>query len=74
MTSISLEDNFEDVLGKALRGTGIADGVLEFLTGVPEETIAKLKDGEFEEDALRKGSMDAGAGRPGGSVPVQHRL
>lgn len=54
MTSISLEDNFEDVLGKALRGTGIADGVLEFLTGVPEETIAKLKDGEFEEDALRK--------------------
>ena len=54
MTSISLEDNFEDVLGKALRGTGIADGVLEFLTGVPEETIVKLKDGEFEEDALRK--------------------
>ena len=54
MTSISLEDNFEDVLGKALRGTGIADGVLEFLTGVPEETIAKLKNGEFEEDALRK--------------------
>ena len=54
MTSIPLEDNFEDILGKALRGTGIADGILEFLTGVPEETIVKLKDGEFEEDAMRK--------------------
>ena len=54
MSTIPLEDNFEDVLGKALRGTGIADGILEFLTGVPEETIAKLKDGEFDEDALRK--------------------
>ena len=54
MTTIPLEDNFEDILGKALRGTGIADGILEFLTGVPEEIIVKLKDGEFEEDALRK--------------------
>ncbi len=54
MSTIALEDNFEDVLGKALRGTGIADGVLEFLTGVPEETIARLKDGEFDEEALRR--------------------
>ena len=54
MTTIPLEDNFEDILGNALRGTGIADGILEFLTGVPEEIIVKLKDGEFEEDALRK--------------------
>ena len=54
MSSIPLEDNFEDVLGKALRGTGIPDGVLEFLTGVPEETIGKLKEGHFEEKALRQ--------------------
>ena len=54
MSSIPLEDNFEDVLGKALRGTGMPDGVLEFLTGVSEETIAKLKDGEFDEESLRK--------------------
>ncbi|MFM1561509.1 MAG: MBL fold metallo-hydrolase [Roseibacillus sp.] len=54
MSDIPMEDNFEDILGKALRGTGIADEILEFLTGVPEETIAKLKAGEFEEDALRK--------------------
>lgn len=49
-----MEDNFEDVLGKALRGTGIADGVLEFLTGVPEESIVKLKNGDLDEEALRK--------------------
>ena len=48
MSSIPLEDNFDDVLGKALRGTGIPDGVLEFLTGVPEETIGKLKEGHYE--------------------------
>ena len=54
MSGIPLEDNFEDVLGKALRGTGIPDGVLEFLTGVPEETIARLKEGHLEEDALRR--------------------
>ena len=54
MSSIPLEDNFDDVLGKALRGTGIPDGVLEFLTGVPEETIGKLKEGHYEEDALRQ--------------------
>jgi glyoxylase-like metal-dependent hydrolase (beta-lactamase superfamily II) len=52
--SLELEDNFEDVLGKALRGTGIADEILEFLTGVPAPTIAKLKDGELDEDALQK--------------------
>ena len=51
--SIPLEDNFEDVLGKALRGTGMADEVLEFLSGVPVETIGKLKDGESDEAALR---------------------
>ena len=54
MSGIPMEDNFEDILGKALRGTGLADEILEFLTGVPEETIVKLKDGEFEEAALRK--------------------
>ncbi|NNC87032.1 MAG: MBL fold metallo-hydrolase [Akkermansiaceae bacterium] len=54
MSAIPLEDNFEDILGKALRGTGIADEVLSFLTAVPEETIAKLKDGELDEAALRK--------------------
>lgn len=49
-----MEDNFEDILGKALRGTGLADEIVEFLTGVPAETIGKMKEGEFDEAALRK--------------------
>jgi glyoxylase-like metal-dependent hydrolase (beta-lactamase superfamily II) len=38
----------------------MADGVLEFLTGVPEATIVKLKAGELDEDALRKVSSPLG--------------
>ena len=54
MSEIPMEDNSEDVLGKALRGTGLADEILEFLTGVPTATIEKLKDGEVDDDALRR--------------------
>ncbi len=50
---IELEDFFEDVIGKTLRGTGMADGVLSFLTNVEPETIAQLKEGEFDEAAVR---------------------
>ena len=50
---IELEDYFEDVLGKTLRGTGISDGVLSFLTNVPPEKIAELKEGNFDEEAVR---------------------
>jgi hydroxyacylglutathione hydrolase len=53
MKTIPLEDNFEDILGKALRGTGMADAVLGFLTGVPEEKIVALKDGERDDESLR---------------------
>ncbi len=49
-----MEDNFEDILGKAMRGNGIPDGILEFLTGVPEATIQNLKDGALDEASLRK--------------------
>jgi len=49
-----MEDNFEDILGKAMRGTGMTDPMLEFVTGVPQSTLVKLKDGELDEDALRK--------------------
>ncbi len=53
MSVIELEDFFEDVIGKAMRGTGVADGVLSFLTNVDEEVIGKLKEGEFDEGAVR---------------------
>lgn len=62
---IKLEDNFEDVLGKTLRGIGISDGVLSFLTNVPPEKIASLQEGEIDEAALREVApalgLDAGA-------------
>ena len=51
--STPLEDCFEDVIGKACRGLGIDDGTLSFLTGVEEETIAALKEGEFNEEGAR---------------------
>lgn len=52
-TNVSLEDCFEDVIGKACRGLGIDDATLSFLTGVGEETIAALKGGEFHEEGAR---------------------
>jgi hydroxyacylglutathione hydrolase len=50
---IELEDYFEDVVGKTLRGTGMSDEVLSFLTGVDPSTIVQVKNGEFDEVALR---------------------
>jgi len=51
--AIALEDFFEDVIGKACRGLGIDDGTLSFLTGVAEDKIASLKNGDFDEDTAR---------------------
>lgn len=50
---IDLEDGFEDVIGKTLRGTGMSDGILCYLTGVEVEMIASLKEGNFDEQAVR---------------------
>lgn len=50
---IELEDYFEDVIGKTLRGAQMADEVLSFLTNVELETITKLKEGNFDEVAVR---------------------
>ncbi len=50
---IELEDYFEDVIGKTLKGTGMADGVLSFLTNVETDVISQLKEGEFDEAAVR---------------------
>jgi len=50
---IALEDFFEDVIGKTLRGTGMTDETLSFLTQVDLEKIAQLRRGEFDEGATR---------------------
>jgi len=52
--TIPIEDNFEDILGKAQRGLGLSDTSLSVSTGVPEVTINSLKEGVFDEAAVRK--------------------
>ena len=50
---IELEDFFEDVLGKSLRGIEMSDATLAEASGVEMKTIASLKEGELDEAALR---------------------
>ena len=52
--AIPLEDNFADILGKAQRGLGISDSQLAEKSGVPGETIRKLREGSFEPDAVKR--------------------
>lgn len=52
--SVDLEDHYEDVLNKAMRGTGMESATLGFLSGVREEAIEALRGGDFNEEALGK--------------------
>jgi hydroxyacylglutathione hydrolase len=49
---ILLEDNVGDVIGKAQRGLGLSDSELAKKAGVSLETIRKLGEGDFDEQAL----------------------
>ncbi len=51
---IPLEDNFNDVIGKAQRGLQLSDEQLAKASGIPEAEISKVKAGEFNEAAVRK--------------------
>ena len=59
---IPLEDNFNDIIGKACRGLGLTDGQLAQQTGLDAETIAAVKDGQFNETAVRKMAAVLGLG------------
>ena len=50
---IELEDNFNDVLGKAQRGSEISDSALEKKSGANAEAIRKVRDGQFDEATVR---------------------
>ena len=50
--SIPLEDNVSDILGKAQRGLRISDNQLAERSGVSAEKIRKLRDGDFDDDAV----------------------
>ena len=62
---IPLEDNAADVIGKAQRGLGISDSELANKAGLSAQAIRKLRDGDFEEEALASVApilnLDAGA-------------
>ena len=45
---LPVEDDFNDVLGKAQKGQGISTEVLAETTGLSEESIRKARRGEFE--------------------------
>jgi hydroxyacylglutathione hydrolase len=49
---IPLEDNVGDVIGKAQRGLGVSDSELAKKAGVSLQTIRKLREGDFDEQAL----------------------
>lgn len=49
---IRIEDNFEDVLGKAMRGLGIRVADLAESTGIEAHRIESLLKGEIHDDAL----------------------
>ena len=50
---IDLEDNVGDIVGKAQSGLGISDSELAKRSGASIETIRKVRDGQFDEGAVR---------------------
>ena len=50
---IELEDNFGDIIGKAQRGLGISDSELAKRSGANLDGIRKIREGQFDETALR---------------------
>jgi hydroxyacylglutathione hydrolase len=51
---IPLEDNFNDVLGKAQRGLQLSDEQLAHAAGITVSDITRVKDGQFDEPIVRK--------------------
>jgi glyoxylase-like metal-dependent hydrolase (beta-lactamase superfamily II) len=54
MTGIALEDNFNDVLGKAVRGLQLRPEDVAARAGVETATLTRLLGGEFDEAAVRR--------------------
>jgi len=54
MRIVPLEDNFEDILGKAMRGRGMMAKELTAISGASEIEILSLLQGEFSAELLRQ--------------------
>jgi hydroxyacylglutathione hydrolase len=52
--AIPLEDNVSDIIGKAQRGLGVSDSQLAERSGASADKIRKLRDGDFDEDAIER--------------------
>lgn len=54
MSTIPLEDNYNDVLAKALHGLKLSPDAVASQAGLEGSTLERLLDGEFDESAVRK--------------------
>jgi len=61
---LPVEDDFNDILGKAQKGQGIATEDLAERTGVSEESIRKARKGEFDETTVSALGKDLGLNVP----------
>ena len=59
---IPLEDNFNDIVGKARRGLKIDDETLVRRSGLSAAAVATVEDGTFDEEAVRKIARVLGLG------------
>jgi glyoxylase-like metal-dependent hydrolase (beta-lactamase superfamily II) len=63
--AIPPEDNVSDIIGKAQRGLGISDSQLAEKSGVSAERIRRMREGDFEDDAVERAApllnLDAAA-------------
>jgi glyoxylase-like metal-dependent hydrolase (beta-lactamase superfamily II) len=50
---IPLEDNFNDILGKAMKGLGLSEAAAAQASGLSTEAVRRLLAGDFEETAAR---------------------
>ncbi len=54
MTTIPLEDNFTDIIGKAQRGFKLSDDQLAARAGVTVNELGRVQSGQAEDDIIRK--------------------
>lgn len=61
--TIPLEDNFNDIVGKVMRGRQLSDSEVAARAGVTAADVQRLREGEFEESVARKvaPALDLGA-------------
>lgn len=54
MKTLPLEDTWNDIVQKAMRGLGIGPTRLATTTGLPEDVVKRFVDGEFDEEIARR--------------------